>query len=96
MIGTLVADDKGYVIETLDTDYNEPFLQISKWRVVVMDGRPESARESVRSSSASPCVYVGHGFQATIENVPPESMSRTPIKKPRGMKVWRNGEWRRK
>lgn len=92
MIGTLIADDKGYVIETLYTMDDEPTMLISRYRVTVMDGRPRSEKEPVRYSNQ---IWVGSGFQCGTDNVPPESMDKVAIKKPRGKKVWRGGEWRK-
>jgi len=89
----MIADDKGYVIETLYTMETEPTLLISRYRVIVMNGRPESAREPVRYSNQ---VWCGAGFQAGTDNLPPESMDRIAIKRPRGKKVWRDGEWHKR
>ena len=92
MLGTMIADDKGFVIETLDTAWNEPLLLVSRYRVQVMNGRPRSERESCRYGLG---IWSGIGFEASTGNAVPESMDKLPIKRPRGMKIWREGEWRR-
>ena len=88
--GTMIADDKGYVIETLSTCWNEPLLLVSRYRVYVMNGRPRSDREFVQFDGS---IWSGIGFQCGTDNKPPESMDELPIKRPRGKKVWRDGEW---
>lgn len=91
--GTMIADDRGFVIETTSTQYDEPFLIISRYRVTVMNGRPRSEREPVRFDGS---VWSGLGFQCNTDNQPPESGERIPMKKPRGKKVWCEGSWETK
>jgi hypothetical protein len=95
MQGTMIADDKGWVIETLYTLWNEPAMLIQRYRVTVMNGRPESASERVQFSNCGSQCWIGRTFQAGTDNQPPESQKRIEIKKPRGKKVWRDGEWRK-
>lgn len=93
MTGTMIADDKGYVIETLYTMFNEPKMIVSRYRVTIMDGRPESAREQVRYSNL---IWEGRGFRAGTDNTLPESGEIIELKAPRGKKVWRDGEWHKR
>lgn len=93
MIGTMIADDKGYVIETLMTMYNEPKMVANYYRVSVLDGRPESVRETVRYRNG---IWEGHGFQAGTDMQFPEYGKLIELKAPRGKKVWRDGEWHKK
>ena len=95
MIGTMIADDKGFVIETLDTLWDEPFMTVSRYRVQIMNGRPRSDREPVRFRSVGGGVWDGVGFECSTGNQVPESMNKLPMKRPRGMKVWRDGEWKK-
>jgi hypothetical protein len=85
-------DMDGIVIEVLDTAWDEPVMLVSRYRVFVMDeGRPSREREPVRYCCG---VWMGSGFRAGTDNRPPESMDKIPLKRPRGKKTWRDGEWR--
>lgn len=92
MLGKIITDDKGWLIETMMPLWDEPTLLVSRYRVMVLDGRPETAREPVRYSNG---IWDGHGFRCGTDNLPPESIEKLPLKRPRGMKVWRDGEWRK-
>ena len=93
MNGTIIADEKGFVIESLYTMDSEPTMLVSRWRVHTMNGHPQTERAFVRYDCG---VWRGLGFEASTDNRPAESTEKLPIKAPRGKKVWRDGEWRTK
>lgn len=92
MFGMLQGDAKGFVIETSLTMSNEPLLLISRYRVNVMNGQPRSESESVTFNGSW---WSGYGFQCNTEQYA-ESVEQVEVKRPRGMKVWRDGEWRKR
>lgn len=92
MHGTLQTDAKGFVIETLYTISDEPVMIVSRWRVNVMNGQPRSDSEHVTHNGSW---WSGYGFQCNTEQYA-ESDERVEVKRPRGMKVWRDGEWRKR
>lgn len=92
MYGTIIADDKGWLIESLYTMWDEPTMLVHKYRVMIMDGRPQFERQQVQFRNG---IWEGTGVRAGTDNLPPESTERIAIKRPRGKKVWRDGEWRK-
>ena len=90
--GTLIGDDKGFVIETLYTMDDEPTMLVSRYRVMVMNGHPDRERVPVTFNGS---YWRGMGVEAGTDNKPPESMDRIAIKRPRGQRTWRNGGWTR-
>jgi hypothetical protein len=92
MIGMLKSDEKGFVIETSYAMSNEPVLLVTRWRVCVMNGSPQRNNESVSFNGSW---WNGYGFQCNTEQRA-ESTRQEPIKKPRGAKVYRDGEWHKR
>jgi hypothetical protein len=92
MIGIMTADAKGFLIETTYAMSSEPILLVSRHRVNVMNGRPQSESENVRFDGS---IWSGYDFQCNTEQYP-EATEQLPIRKPRGAKVYRDGEWRKR
>lgn len=91
MYGKLESDAKGFVIETLYTMSDEPTMIVSRYRVNVMNGQPRSDSADVTFNGSW---WSGYGFQCNTEPYA-ESSERVAIKQPRGMKVWRDSQWRK-
>lgn len=91
MIGTLQADAAGFVIETSQTMSTEPILVIYRYRVNVIIGQPRSESERVTHNGSW---WNGYGFQCNTEQSA-ETVEHREVKRPRGYRTWRDGEWRK-
>lgn len=92
MNGTVEQDGSGWVVRHSDTLWSEPALVETVWRVEVLEDPYRRLSPGSSATYRGDGVWSGDGFRLGT-NPEAESVQQTALRRPRGKRTWRNGEW---
>jgi hypothetical protein len=97
MYGTLHTTPTGFEIVTTDTQWSEPLLVTTHYRVTAINDPYRRADDGAAVTYRIGGPWSGAGFQCSTDPEP-FKVDRDAIKPPRPRKgmvwVWRDGEWK--